>query len=120
MFATLTFTTADVVVLPAASRARAVSVCAPLGTVRLSQVSAYGAAVSSGPLAWPSTRNWTPVTPTLSAAEAATVTMSLTSAMSAGEVIATVGGVVSAGVESALNATMCITQPAPLWVAVAL
>ena len=43
VFATLTVTGADVVGLPAASRARAVSVCAPFETVRVSQASPYGA-----------------------------------------------------------------------------
>jgi hypothetical protein len=50
VFATLTVTAAEVVVLPAASRAVAVSVWAPLPTVRLSQASAYGEAVSSVPV----------------------------------------------------------------------
>src|SRR5215211_4149628 len=95
-------------------------VCAPLVTVRLSQLNAYGAAVSSGPFAVPSTKNWTPVTPTLSAASAETATMSLTPALFAGAVMATVGGVVSPGAESALKASMCITQEAPPCVAVAL
>ena len=88
--------------------------------MRLSQDSAYGAAVSSGPLAFPSTRNWTPATATLSLASAVTETMSFTSAFAAGAVTATVGAVVSPGVESALNATMCMTHAVPFWVAVAL
>ncbi len=49
--------------------------------------------MSSTPVLTPSTKNCTPATPTLSAASAVTVTMSLTCALLAGEVIATVGGV---------------------------
>ena len=60
VLATFTVTGADTVVLPAASRARAVSVCAPFGTARVSHARPYGAVVSSAPVATPSTRNWTP------------------------------------------------------------
>ncbi len=93
VFATLTVTGADVVRLPAASRARAVSVCAPFETVRVSQASPYGASKSSAPLATPSTKNCTPTTPTLSLASAMTLTMSPTWALRAGDVIETDGGV---------------------------
>ena len=78
--------------LPAASRARAVSVCAPLATSCVSQASAYGAVVSSTPVATPSTKNCTPATPTLSVASAVTLTMSLHLGIGGGEVIGTVGG----------------------------
>ena len=51
--------------------------------------------VSSGPSATLSSRNCTPATPTLSEAEALTVVVPDTVAPLAGEVILTVGGVVS-------------------------
>ena len=90
--ATLTVTGDDVVRLPAGSRARAVSVCAPFETARVSQASPYGESGSSGPFATPSTKNWTPATPTSSLASATTFTMSLTCAPADGELIETVGG----------------------------
>ena len=68
VLATLTAIAADSAVLPAASRARAVKVCAPFGAVRVSHDSPYGAAVSSAPVLTPSTRNCTPATPTASPA----------------------------------------------------
>ena len=40
LLATVTLTSADSVVLPSVSRARAVSVCAPLGITRVSQLAA--------------------------------------------------------------------------------
>ena len=52
---TFTVTPADVVVLPAASRARAVIVWAPLVAVRVSHCRPYGAVVSSAPTGEPST-----------------------------------------------------------------
>ena len=94
-FATFTGTGAESVELPAASRARAVKVCAPFATVRVSHAKAYGAAASSTPVFTPSTRNCTPTTPTLSIALAVTFTMSLTCALAAGEVIAALGATVS-------------------------
>src|SRR2546423_1585338 len=60
----VTGTAADVVVFPAASRARAARVCAPLAAVVVFQGAEYGAAVSSAPRGLPSSRNWTPATPT--------------------------------------------------------
>ena len=51
--------------------------------------------MSSTPLLTPSTRNWTPATPTLSDASAVTFTMSTTCALFVGDVIATVGADVS-------------------------
>ena len=47
-FATMTVTGADVVVLPAASRATAVSVCDPSATVVVFQLIPYGEMVSAG------------------------------------------------------------------------
>jgi hypothetical protein len=46
--------TVELAALPAASRATAVKVCGPLPTVLLSQVIAYGGAVSSAPRLIPS------------------------------------------------------------------
>jgi hypothetical protein len=113
VLATFTLTGADGLVLPEVSEARAVRVWAPLGAVRVSQASAYGATVSSAPVAVPSTRNWTPATATLSLASAVTLTMPLTCAVLAGAVIETVGGVVSEEPPAALKATSCITQLPP-------
>ena len=62
MFATVTSTAAETLVLPAASRARALTACAPFDVVRESQVISYGAVVSSLPTAEPSSRNCTPST----------------------------------------------------------
>src|SRR5207247_2198184 len=81
--------------LPAASRARAVRVCDPLLVVVVSQLTTYGALVSSAPRAAPSRKNWTPATPTLSEAVAVTDTGPETVAPLAGAVMLTVGGVVS-------------------------
>ena len=91
---TVTVRVAEVVTLPAASRATALSVCAPLLAVVVFQVIEYGATVSSAPRLTPSTRNCTPATPMLSAAVAAMVMVPVT-VPAAGAVSATVGGVVS-------------------------
>src|SRR5262249_55460772 len=94
---TVTVTPADVVRLPAASRATAVSACEPLATVVVFHVKVYGATVRSAPTLAPSPPNCTPATPTLSLAVAVTVTdVPDTVAPPAGLVIATDGGVVSA------------------------
>ena len=82
--------------LPAASRAIALSVWEPLSSPRVSQTTEYGLAVSSAPRFWLSTRNWTPATPWLSLAFAVTVTSPLSVAPPAGDVTETVGAVVSA------------------------
>src|SRR6185295_1814733 len=93
---TVTVTAADVVVLPAASRATAVSVCVPLTTEVVFQVWLYVLAVSSAPRFAPSTLNWTPTTPTLSAAVAETETaLPETVAPAVGAVTDTVGDTVS-------------------------
>src|SRR3954470_4860865 len=94
-FDTVTVTAADVVVLPAASRATAVSVCVPFVAVVVFHAIEYGAVVSSAPRFAPSTLNCTPATPTLSAAVALTVTVPDTVVPPAGPLIVTVGGVVS-------------------------
>src|SRR5258706_4633257 len=94
---TVTVTSAEVVLLPAASRATAVRVCVPLLAEVVSQDTEYGAAVSSTPRLIPSSLNCTPTTPTLSEALAVTLVVPKTVAPEAGAVIFTVGGVVSAG-----------------------
>src|SRR6266851_5636773 len=95
LLGTVTFTGAEVVVLPAASRATAVRACAPAVAVAVFQATEYGAVVTSVPRFEPSSLNWTPTTPTLSVAVALTVVVPVTVAPFAGAVIATVGGVVS-------------------------
>src|SRR5688572_14420599 len=83
-FATVTLTPAEVVVLPAASRATADNVWAPLAAVVVFQEREYGAAVSSVPRLAPFSLNWTPAIPTLSLALADTVTVFETVAPAAG------------------------------------
>src|SRR5947208_4845987 len=92
---TVTVTAADGAVLPAASRATAVKVCEPLPAVVVSQETEYGAVVSSPPRLAPSSLNWTPTTPTLSDALAATVVVLETVDPPAGAMMLTVGAVVS-------------------------
>lgn len=58
----------------------------------------YGDVVSSIPILFPSTLNWTPATPTLSLAVAVIEMVPETSALFEGDVIETVGGVVSSGI----------------------
>src|SRR6266516_110387 len=94
---TVTVTALEVVAFPAASRARAVSVWEPLLAVVVFQETEYGAVVSSAPKLAPSSRNWTPATPTLSEALAFTVIVPATVAPDKGDVMLTVGGVVSGG-----------------------
>src|SRR6185295_3566031 len=96
-FDTVTVTVAEVVRLPAASRALAVSWCEPLATAVVFQETEYGDVVSSPPSVAPSTKNCTPATPTLSEAVALTLIVPDTVAPFAGAVMLTVGGVVSAG-----------------------
>src|SRR5258708_3896975 len=72
LFAAVTVTAADVAVLPAASRATAVSVCEALLAVVVFQATEYGAVVTSAPRFAPSSLNCTPTTPTLSDALALT------------------------------------------------
>src|SRR5207302_1761175 len=91
---TVTLTAAEMAAFPAASRATAVRVCAPLLVV-VSHVTEYGALVLAGPMGMPSTRNWTTTTPTSSVALAETVTVPETMEPAAGAVIDTVGGAVS-------------------------
>src|SRR2546429_8954320 len=94
---TVTVTAAEVVRLPAASRPSAPSVCEPLLALVVFQDTEYGAAASSTPRLAPSSRNCTPTTPTLSEALAVTLVVPPTVAPEIGEVMLTVGGVVSGG-----------------------
>src|SRR5262245_36456199 len=95
--ATVTETAAEVAVLPAASRATAVNVWAPLGALVLSQVIEKGAEVSSGPGFAPSGLNCTPATAVSSVALAEMVTTPATVAPAAGAASDTRGAVVSGG-----------------------
>src|SRR5206468_12920351 len=85
----------DLAVLPAASRATAVSVWLPPAAVVVSHAIAYGADVSSAPRTAPSSLNWTPTTPPVSLAFALTEIVPDTVAFAAGAVIDTDGGVAS-------------------------
>src|SRR5207247_1533838 len=126
---TVTVSAAEVVRLPAASGATAVSVCGPLLAVVVFQETEYGAAASSTPRLAPSSRNCTPTTPTLSEALAVTLVVPPTVAPETGEVMLTVGGVVSlntvtvtaeqaSGLQAASRASV-VSVCAP-WLAVAL
>src|SRR5687767_12038162 len=108
-FETVTVIAADVEVLPAPSRAVAVSVCDPSLAAAVFQVAEYGAVVLSAPSATPSRKNCTPVTATLSEALAVTVIAALTVAPLAGEVIATVGAT-----ESLTTVTVTLAEVAVL------
>src|SRR2546426_1370025 len=89
---TATVTAAQVVRLPAASRATAVRVCEPLLAVVVFHDIEYGAAVSSAPRVAPSNRNCTPTTPTLSEALAVTLGVAPTVGPVTGEGVVSVGG----------------------------
>src|SRR5437762_1439678 len=94
--ATVTLTVADVVRLPAASRATAISACAALVAVVVVHDVVQGAVVTSAPRLAPSSLNCTPTTATSSDALAETLTEEPeTVAPLAGAVIATTGGVAS-------------------------
>src|SRR5438477_583236 len=84
----------------------------PFAVVVVSQATAYGALVSSAPRAAPSRKNWTPATPTLSAAVAVTDTGPETVAPLAGAVMLTLGGVVSALATVTLTAADVVGLPA--------
>ncbi len=92
---TVIVTLAEVRVLPAASRATALSVWLPFVSVFVSSDSEYGLEVSAEPTLLPSTRNCTLCTPTLSDAVAVTDTVSDTSAPAAGAVTDTFGSELS-------------------------
>jgi hypothetical protein len=118
--ATVTVTPAEVPVLPAASRATADRIWAPLVAVVVSQVTAYGGVVTWTPRLTPSSLNWTPATPTLSVALADTVTVPLSVAPARGTVIAIVGGVVSASAAPLPVATAELLPPFAVKLTVAL
>src|SRR5438094_6597564 len=99
-FDAVTLTAAAVDVLPAASRATAVSVWLPLAAAVVSHVTAYGALVTSTPRLTPSTLNCTPATPTLSEALATICTAPDTDALAAGAVSDTDGAVPSSVVNA--------------------
>ena len=94
---TVTVTVVDSVWLPAASRATAVMVCEPSLTEAVFLGIEYGALVSSAPKLTLSILNCTPTTPTLSEALAVKLVVPETVAPETGDVMLTVGGVVSAG-----------------------
>src|SRR5262245_29547649 len=97
VFDTVTDTAVATALLPAPSRARADTVCAPLLAVCVLHANVYTgpAPVSSAPRFAPSRRSWTPATATLSDAVTLMVTWPLTVAPVAGALIATDGGWVS-------------------------
>src|SRR5205807_5049684 len=90
---------ADVVLLPAASRAMAVSVWLPLVAVVVFQDAEYGDARTSAPRFALASLNCTTSTATLSLAAAVTDTVPDTLAPAAGAVIDTVGAVPSSVVK---------------------
>jgi len=83
-----------VALFPAASRAVAVNVEFFVVALVESHTSEYGAAVTSGPIAMPSTAHWTPMTATLSCAMQVKVVSPLGTTPD-GDVIAMVGATVS-------------------------
>ena len=92
---TVTETLLEVVVLLDVSLATAVRVYVPFAEVVVFHITENGDVVSSPPRFTPFSLNWTPETPTLSEAEAETVTVPAT--VPVGEERETVGGVVSEG-----------------------
>src|SRR5262249_18496592 len=109
---TVTLVGDEVVVFPAASRARAVKVCAPLVVDVVAHEIVYGAIESSAPSGMPSSRNWTPATPTLSLASAVTLTDAETVAPEAGAVIDTLGAVTSPETDAPASLVAAPTFPA--------
>src|SRR5439155_24017055 len=95
VLSTRTVTGADTPLLPAASRATAVSVCCPSVVFVVSHDTENQFVVSSIPRSLPSSLNCTPTTPTLSDASALTVIVPATIAPAVGDAIATVGGILS-------------------------
>src|SRR5919106_968098 len=73
----------------------AIRVCEPLAAAVVFQEIAYGVKRSSAARLTPSSLNWTPTMPTLSAAVALTVMVPRTAAPEAGAVIVTVGRLLS-------------------------
>src|SRR5205823_6158445 len=91
-----TLTAGEVVAAPALSKPTAVKLWLPFAFKAVFHEIEYGAVVTCAPRFAPSSLNWTPTMPTLSAALAETVTVPATVAPAAGAVIETEGGVVSA------------------------
>jgi hypothetical protein len=107
-------TAALVALFPEVSVATAVKLCWPLVSVVVFKDCEYGAAVTAAPRTKPSTWNCTLATATLSAAVAVIVIVPETVAPEAGEVIETVGGVVSGWV---LDWLLELTVPEhPEWI----
>src|SRR5882724_4480415 len=94
---TIAVTMGALAVFPAPSRATAVNVWDPSATVVVFQVTPYGTVVSSAASGDPSRKNRTPTTSMLSEASALTVTVPLTDVPLVGDVMVTVGAVVSGG-----------------------
>jgi len=90
---TVKLTPAEVVLLPAASRAVAATVWVPFERALVSSETVYGAAVSSAPRSAPSSRSRTPATPTLSLAAAVTLMVPETVWPAVGLLMETVGAV---------------------------
>ena len=109
---TVTVTGVEVVVLPAASRATAVSVWGPLGPRWCPTTRCRARWCPRGPGRLPSSRNCTPATPTLSVAVAVRVTVPDTVASLAGAVTLTVGAVVSALLTVTVTAAEVVVLPA--------
>src|SRR5262245_26184287 len=105
---TVTPTGAEAAGFPAASKARAVKLCAPVAAEDVFRDAVSGDAVSVDRTT-PSTRNSTRVTPTLSEALAVSVTVPLTVVPAEGAVKDTAGGVASAGG----GALFTVTETAP-------
>src|SRR5207248_1946900 len=92
---TVTVTAGAVAVLPAASRATAVSVWEPLLAVAVFHETEYGGGVNATPRLAPSSLTSTPPTPTLSASVAVTLTVLYTLSLHDALPILTVGAVES-------------------------
>src|SRR4029077_18795968 len=110
----VTLTGDEVVVLPAVSRATALSWWPPLVAPVVFHDTLYPSSelVSSGPRGLPSSWNCTPATPLLSVAVAPRVTVPETGAPPAGEVTLTVGAVVSALLTVTPTAAEVLVLPA--------
>src|SRR5260221_8091510 len=94
-FVTVTVTGAEVRLLPASSRATAVSVCDPSLAPAVFHDTAYGPVMSSAPRLAPSSLNCTPTRPTLSEAVALTLTVPARIAPATGALMLTLGGELS-------------------------
>lgn len=87
----------EVFVFPPVSVAMAVRICVPFDMPRVFHCPEYGGVVSAGGIFDPSILNWTVETATLSLAVAERVTVPEIVELFRGEVMETVGGVVSGG-----------------------